>query len=272
MIELHHGLCEELMQKIPEKSIDLILCDLPYGFTDCEWDVKIPLPVLWENYNRIKKTNTPVVLFSNQPFTTVLINSNLKQYRYNWYWIKNYNTGFPYARYQPMRCVEDICVFYEKLPHYHPIGIYKKTEGRNRDRKESGSVWKAKTLSKRYAQTLSGYPHNLLYFDVPNGGGVPRNHPTEKPVKLLEHLIRTYTKIGAVVLDNTMGSGSTGVAAVNTGRQFIGIEKEKKYFEIAKKRIQEAERLNSSNLFDVETIEGGAAPPPCRGNKSGRFF
>ena len=123
MNKLFLGPCEDLMNDIPDQSIDLILCDLPYEITDCKWDIKIPFHILWKHYNRIKKLPTPIILFSNQPFTTSLINSNLKQYRYNWYWIKNNDTGFPFAKNQPMRCVEDICVFYERAPTYNPIGL-----------------------------------------------------------------------------------------------------------------------------------------------------
>lgn len=272
MVKLYHGKCENYMNDIPEKSIDLILCDLPYGITNCRWDVKIPFDILWQHYNRIKKINTPIVLFSNQPFTTGLIKSNLKQYRYNWYWIKNYDTGFAFANNQPMRCVEDICVFYESAPLYNPIGIYKREEKRFRKRKVTeDSVYKGETLAKHYAQELSGYPNNLLYFELDNPGGVERFHPTQKPVKILEYLIRTYTNIGGLVLDNTMGSGSTGVAAINTGRSFIGIEKEKKYFDIAEKRIKEAEIINAQNLFDIAVLEGTIeAPPPAEKQKE--FF
>jgi len=260
MVKLYHGKCETLMNDIPENSIDLILCDLPYGFTHCEWDVKIPFDILWRQYNRVKKINTLIVLFSNQPFTTELINSNKKQFRYNWYWIKNVPTGFCFAKVQPMRRVEDICVFYERAPIFNQP--YKREYSRKRLRKDTGGVYKSKTLNNKYFQETSGYLDNVLDFDCDMAGGQGKYHPTQKPVNILEFLIRVYTKLGDIVLDNTMGSGSTGVAAVNTGRGFIGIEKEKNYFDIAEKRIKEAQALNASNLFEIASMEGGAEAPP----------
>ncbi|WP_461254878.1 DNA-methyltransferase [Treponema sp. R80B11-R83G3] len=264
MVKLYHGKCETIMNDIPDKSIDLILCDLPYGTTNCRWDVKIPFDILWRQYNRIKKTNTPILLFSNQPFTAALINSNLKQYRYNWYWIKNNVTGFAFANNQPMRRVEDICVFYERAPLYNPIGLFPAAI-KHHEKATADSVYKIATLPKNFVQKLSGYPDNILYFET-DAIGDNRYHETQKPVKLLEYLIRTYTNLNDIVLDNTMGSGSTGVAAVNTGRSFIGIEKEEHHFLNAEKRIKAAEKQAAQNLFDVETIEGAMkAPPLSRG-------
>jgi site-specific DNA-methyltransferase (adenine-specific) len=259
MNRLFLGPCENIMFEIPDNSVDLILCDLPYEITDCEWDIKIDFNVLWKHYNRIKKENTPVVLFSNQPFTSGLINSNLKMYRYNWYWIKNNDTGFPFSKIQPMRCIEDICVFYEKSPVYNPIGLYPVAIKEQR-KVSPDSVYKSKTLTKKYVQQLSGYPNNILYFET-DAIGVNRYHETQKPVKLLEYLIRTYTNLGDTVLDNAMGSGSTGVAATNTGRHFIGIEKKRQHFDNAVKRITEAEELAASGLFNIETLEASLTPP-----------
>lgn len=220
----------------------MILCDLPYGTTDCQWDSVIPFIPLWEQYKRIIKENGAIVLFSAQPFTTALINSNLKQYRYNWYWKKNNKTGFAFAKFQPMRCIEDICVFYKVAPVYNPQGLKRLDKPKTRQKNETSkdSVYKQETLLKRHTQHYTNYPSHLLEFANEAINNKNRLHPTQKPVKLLEYLIKTYTNKGDVVLDNCMGSGSTGVACVNTERRFIGIEKDKKYFEIAKQRINNA--------------------------------
>lgn len=230
------------MNDIPDGSVDMVLCDLPYGTTDCKWDSIIPFAPLWEQYNRVAKPNAPVVLFSAQPFTTKLIHSNLKQFRYCWYWKKNNVTGFSYARYQPMRCIEDICVFYKKMPCYNPQGLVKLNAPKRRQKNvtKTDNVYKMETLIKPYEQKYTNYPKHLLEFANEAVSNKNRFHPTQKPVKLLEYLINTYTSPDAVVLDNCMGSGSTGVACVNTGRKFIGIEKETKYFEIARQRIDDA--------------------------------
>ena len=241
-IKLLHGDCLELMKEIPDGSIDLILCDLPYGTTDCKWDSVIPFEPLWEMYNRIIKDNGAIVLFSAQPFTTALIESNLKRYRYNWYWKKNNKTGFTFAKYQPMRCIEDICVFYKKAPVYNPQGltVLEKPKVKQKKHTDKDTIYKQDTLLKEYTQIYTNYPAHLLEFDNEAINHKKRLHPTQKPVALLEYLIKTYTNDGETVLDNCMGSGSTGVACVNTGRQFIGIEKDENYFNIAERRIKEA--------------------------------
>jgi site-specific DNA-methyltransferase (adenine-specific) len=260
------------MKEIPENSIDLILTDLPYQISDCKWDERLPLPELWENYNRVKKIHTPVILFSNQPFTTILISSNLKKFRYVWYWLKNNTTGFCFAKNQPMRKVEDICVFYDRSPIYKPQDL-KPAHVRKKRVVLEDSVYDSITLEKEYIQDLTGYPHNVLNYET-DALGANHFHPTQKPVLLLEYLIKTYTDYGAAVLDSCMGSGSTGVACTNTGRDFIGIEKTRKYFEISVKRIKEAEAINRSNLFDIQTMnEGGKHNPPGGGGIApGRFF
>lgn len=219
------------MQNIPKKSIDMVLCDLPYGMTDCKWDCIIPFDELWKQYNRVVKPNGAVVLFSTQPFTTKLIYSNLKNFKYCWYWLKPYSTGFCFAKYQPMRKIEDICVFYRKGCTYYPQGL-KPLESIKSKRKKAGNIYNG--LDKEYTPKYTNYPTNILKF-----AGINKNrlHPTQKPVDLLEYLIKTYTLPGEVVLDNCMGSGSTGEAAINTGRKFIGIEKDTHYFEIAKERL-----------------------------------
>ena len=244
---LLNGDCLELMNDIPENSVDLILCDLPYGATDCKWDSIIPFEPLWEHYHRIAKDNGAIVLFSAQPFTTKLIHSNLKHYRYNWYWKKNNTTGFTFAKYQPMRCIEDICVFYKKMPKYNPQGLVKLEHTKKRKKREStkDTVYKSSPLCKEHEQKYTNYPKHLLEFANEATSNRKRYHPTQKPVKLLEYLILTYTQAGDTVLDNCMGSGSTGVACANTGRKFIGIEKDEHYFQIAQERIYKAAERQS---------------------------
>ena len=225
------------MNEIPDGSIDMVLCDLPYGTTDCKWDSIIPFEPLWNQYKRIIKDSGAIVLFSVQPFTTKLIHSNLKQYRYNWYWKKNNKTGAPFARVQPMRCIEDICVFYRKKPTYNPQGIVK-LDKPVYHKKNKVSIYSYRANGS--VQKYKNYPCHLLEYSGCGFGAEKRLHQTQKPVKLLEYLIKTYTNEGETVLDNCMGSGSTGVACVNSERRFIGMEKEQKYYEIAKQRINDA--------------------------------
>ena len=242
MLKLYHGDCLEIMQDIPAKSIDVILCDLPYGATNAAWDEVIPLEKLWEQYNRIKKDTAPVVLFGTEPFTSKLISSNYKEFRYNWYWLKNYATGFTYAKYQPMRKIETISVFYKKGGQYYPQGLVKLEEAKYKPAYSQSTLYRP-TLKNEHYTHYTNYPRNVLEFDSEVRSNKGRLHPTQKPVKLLEYLIKTYTSLNdgdPVVLDNCMGSGSAGVAAVNTGRRFIGIEKDNTYFEVAKQRINDA--------------------------------
>ena len=234
-MKLLQGDCLKLMKEIPDGSVDLILCDLPYGTTDCSWDSVLPFDQLWAEYDRLLKTDGAAVLFAAQPFTTQLIQSNRKAFRYCWYWLKNQPTGFAYARYQPMRKIEDICVFYRKHGTYNPQGV-QAIEGKVKQKKlpNRESVYKMTTLMKKYTPRFKNYPKNVLQFNCERG-----LHPTQKPVPLLEYLIRTYTNEGDTILDNCMGSGSTGVAAKRVGgRHFIGIEQNKQYFEIARERIE----------------------------------
>lgn len=237
-MNLLHGDCMKLMQDIPTGSIDLVLCDPPYGTTECEWDSVLPFPELWREYDRLLKPNGAAVLFSAQPFTTQLIQSNRKNFRYCWYWLKNQVTGFAFAKYQPMRKVEDICVFYRKMPTYNPQGLVaiKEPKPQRKQWYRSDSVYKADTLMQEYTPRFKNYPKNVLQFNTERG-----LHPTQKPVPLLEYLVKTYTNPGDIILDNCMGSGSTGVAVkrAGEGRKFIGIEQNKVYFDIAQKRIQE---------------------------------
>lgn len=236
---LFNGECIEVMKnEIADKSIDLVLCDLPFGVTNCDWDNIINFDLLWEQYNRIIKDNGAIVLFSIQPFTTKLIASNLKNYKYSWYWVKNKSTGFAFAKHQPMRKVEDINVFYKKKPLYIPQGLKKLDKPiikKGKAIKVEG-VYDSKTLAKDHVVEYTNYPNNVLYFDKES----KTIHPTQKPTALLEYIIKTYTKENEIVLDNCMGSGSTGEACANTNRCFIGIEMDEKYYNNAKNRIERA--------------------------------
>ena len=231
---IEQGDCLELMKDIPDKSIDMILCDLPYGTTACSWDTVIPFESLWEQYNRIIKDNGAIVLFGSQPFTTELNHSNLKMFRYEWIWMKNNSTGFQLANKRPLKKHETISVFYRKQPTYNPQGL--QLFGKVNRRKSTDDNW-SEMNANEYVQQFTNYPTQLLEFAYDK----EKLHPTQKPVALLEYLIKTYTNEGEVVLDNCMGSGSTCVAAVNTGRHYIGFELDEKYFQIACNRLDEAE-------------------------------
>lgn len=314
------------MKQIPDSSVDAIICDPPYGITECEWDKALPYDEIWKAYRRILKPAGTAVLFAAQPFTTDLINSNRAGFRYCWYWKKNNATGAPFAKVQPMRCIEDICVFYtgastdnagkhkalraymmselassglkrrdiDKLlgnrmsSHYftngrqfaipsaeswaklqstgrfqrsyediraewaaetggqagqahtyNPQGLVKLAKPIERKGPKQNNVYSSFS-AKVTPQLYTNYPRNVLEFANEATDSRKRLHPTQKPVALLEYLIRTYTNEGETVLDNCMGSGSTGVACINTGRSFIGIEKDAEYFEKAKQRIEDA--------------------------------
>lgn len=326
-MKLLNGDCMKLMKEIPDGSVSLILCDPPYGTTDCSWDSILPFEPLWQEYRRVLKVNGVAALFCVQPFTTKLINSNMKDFRYCWYWVKNQPTGFTYARYQPMRKVEDVAVFicnkpgannkgkhrelreymltelrnsgktradinaalgnsmsghyftrgeqftlptaaaWETLQEvtghfnrsyedvlseyrsemggtkdghqgatYNPQGLQevKNAKPKRKRAQERESIYKSGSLLKEYTTRFTNWPKNVLRFDCERG-----YHPTQKPVPLLEYLVRTYTNEGDLILDNCMGSGSTGVAVKRVGgRRFIGMEQNKIYFDIAQKRIE----------------------------------
>lgn len=246
MINLMHGDCLELMKDIPDYSVDMVLCDLPYGTTQCKWDSVIPFEPLWEQYHRVCKENAAIVLFSQMPFSAKLYMSNPREFRYEWIWNKKLSTGFLNANRMPLKQHENIFVFYRKLPTYNPC---METRGKVRSKgtggKESQNYGKVK---ERICHSNNVYyPTSIIAFSGANNSS--KVHPTQKPVALLEYLIKTYTNEGETVLDNTMGSGSTGVACVNTGRSFIGIEKDDHYFEVAQKRIADAEGERESLLF-----------------------
>ena len=231
-MKLLQGDCLELMKNIPDKSIDMILCDLPYGTTHNKWDTIIPFDKLWEQYKRIIKDNGAILLFSQMPFGASLIMSNPKMFRYEWIWEKNQAVGFLNAKKMPLRKHENILVFYKHLPTYNPQGLIKLDEpiqeqgSANRNGKNYG------VADKSFIRTHKNYPTDIITFSKDSG-----YHPTQKPVDLLEYLIKTYTNEGDLVLDNCMGSGSTGVACVNTNREFIGMELDEKYYKIACERL-----------------------------------
>ena len=233
MIDLRQGDCLEIMKDIPDKSIDMILCDLPYGTTACKWDTIIPFEPLWEQYKRIIKDNGAIVLFGSEPFSSKLRMSNLKMYKYDWVWEKSRFANQMLAKKQPLKIIENISVFGKKSPLYFPQGLIKcdkiTKQGARITDNIGGGIRKTE-----YKQEFTNYPRNILQF-ASVGKTV---HPTQKPVELLEYLIKTYTNEGDIVLDNCMGSGSTGVACVNTNRNFIGIELDETYFNIAKERIE----------------------------------
>ena len=323
-MKLLHGDCLELLPQLPDKSVDLVLCDLPYGTTECKWDSVLPMERLWKEYRRLLRCNGVAALFAAQPFTTTLINSNRPAFRYCWYWLKNTATGFAFARYQPMRKIEEVAIFvcnvpgkdnteqhkalraymleelkesgltrseingilgnsmsshyftrgsqfaippreqWEKLQAatgrfsrswddvreeykaelgghrggpqiYNPQGLQIVTDPKPKRRlaMQADSVYKMDTLMQEYTPKYKNWPVNVLQFQKESG-----LHPTQKPVPLLEYLVRTYTNPGDTVLDNCMGSGSTGVACLRAGRHFVGMEKDPHYFQIAKERLE----------------------------------
>lgn len=233
---LLQGDCLELMKQVPDKSIDLILCDLPYGTTACKWDTVIPFDKLWAQYNRIIKDNGAILLFSQMPFGANLIMSNPKMFRYEWIWLKpNSNAGFMNCRKMPMRRHENILVFYKHLPTYNPQMVSGKPYVENRVKTYDDGVYGTFTKISQNNNEGTRYPSDYIEVKaVPNGKNL---HPTQKPVELLEYLIKTYTNEGDTVLDNCMGSGSTGVACKNTNRDFIGMELDENYYKIACERL-----------------------------------
>lgn len=245
-IWLMQGDCLERMKEIPDGSVDMVLADPPYGTTACKWDVIIPLEPMWEQLKRIIKPNGAICLFSAQPFTSVLVVSNLPMYKYNWFWRKNRKGGFINAKLKPLKVIEEVCVFSKGKTSngnknnmkYYPQGLVqcdKVTSIRAKNTKEN-SYARPSNNNKQIRQSYTNYPIELLEFDGVHN--VTQIHPTQKPVALMEYLIKTYTKEGDTVLDFAAGSGTTGVTCANTGRKFIGIELDEKYFEIASSRIQ----------------------------------
>jgi site-specific DNA-methyltransferase (adenine-specific) len=241
-MDLILGDCLEKMKNIPDHSIDMILCDLPFGTTKCRWDVLIPFELLWSEYERITKCNGAIVLFGTQPFTSKLILSNLKLFKYEVIWHKDKPADFVSANKRIMKYHENICIFYNKQPTYNPQKIPRKGSGAKRSQYLAGSRPKDRsdhgnqiTDGKMYDPNLKN-PESILFFNT--GRRNDYLHPTQKPMALCEYLIKTYTNENDLVLDNCMGSGTAAIAALNTNRQFIGIEKDTNYFDLAKRRIE----------------------------------
>ena len=246
MNEIRHGDCLELMKELPDKSVDMILCDLPYGTTQCKWDSVIPFDRLWEQYLRVIKDNGAIVLHGAEPFSSALRLSNIKNYKYDWVWDKVKGTGFLNAKKQPMRNHELISVFYKKQCVYNP----QKTKGHKKKVSFRGKhlqtdVYGDMNNDYKYEST-ERYPRSIQI--IPTETQNSSFHPTQKPILLEEYFIKTYTNEGGLVLDNCAGSGTINIACHNTNRQCIGMEKDENYFKIATKRLE--------NCKKQEVLEG----------------
>jgi len=235
MYKLYSGCCLSEMDNIHKNSVDMILCDLPYGVTASSWDSIIDFNTIWYKYEKVVKEKAVIALFSSQPFTTKLIQSNIADFKYCWYWQKNQGTNFFHAKRMPIRKIEEICIF--KGGRYFPQITDGHIPTNSAKGCSNGDTYFGKNIRNYEGNKTTRFPTNILDFKCVNN--YSRLHSQQKPVDLLEYLIKTYTYEGDTVLDNCMGSGSTGVACLNTNRKFIGIEKDDKYFEIAKNRIEE---------------------------------
>ena len=257
--KLFQGDCLDIMKKIPDNYVDCIICDPPFGTTACDWDKTLPFSEVWKEYNRIIKDTGSVLLFSCGIFTPRVMLSNLENYKYRWVWIKRNSTNFVHAKNRPMTKCEDICVF-SKAPMghvsqlgdrrmvYNPQGLEPCNQTIKAGKGRFGTTaGKRPSQQAEFLRENKGFPTDVL-FDFPEDAANKKFHTSQKPVKLLEYLIKTYSYENGVILDNCMGSGSTGVACVNTNRKFIGIELEEKYYDISKQRIQEAVELKKGNL------------------------
>jgi site-specific DNA-methyltransferase (adenine-specific) len=237
--KIYLGDCLEVMKDIPDKSIDMILCDLPYGTTACKWDTVIPFEPLWVQYERVIKDSGAIVLTASQPFASALVMSNLRLFKHEWCWDKVNSSSGLHAKRQPLKSHENILVFGKYVINYFP----QKEEAKRRVDKErdipNGEAFNCKTVKRVYDNNGLKYPKSVLR--ISNASQQGKVHPTQKPIALFEYLIRTYTNKGDTVLDNCIGSGTTAVACINTNRFFIGIEKDENYFNIAQKRLNEAQ-------------------------------
>lgn len=243
---LYQGECLEVMNNLPEHSVDMVLCDLPYGVTSCSWDSIIPFKELWKAYQRVCKHDAAIVLTAVQPFTTALIASNQRAYKHMWYWKKRRVTGFGLIKTQPLRCMEDIIVFSHGRPVYRPQGLVYAPKVIKRTKKVGGQCYAGFKAHESYTREYTNYPRQMLIVkDDPK-----RFHPTQKPVALFEYLIRTYSKDDAVILDNCSGSGTTAIAAEAAGRQWICIEQDAHYIDITRQRLaQPIESLADSVTY-----------------------
>ena len=238
---LHNADCFDVFPSIPDGSIDLVLTDPPYGTTRCKWDSVIPFEPMWEQLKRVTKKNGAIAMTANEPFTSILVTSNLKEFRYRWVWEKAVPTGHLNANRMPMKWHEDVVIFYSSLPTYNPILREGKGYSVSLSDVHSGNYGKQRNVGKSENDGSQYKPKDIIGpFKNANGGG--KVHPTQKPVALMEYLIKTYTNEGDIVLDFTMGSGTTGVACGNLNRNFIGIEKDTEhgYFQIAEERVSAA--------------------------------
>lgn len=251
--DLHYANCFKIFPTIPDKSIHLILCDLPYGTTDCEWDILLPFEALWKEYERIITDNGAIILTASQPFTTKLINSNPKLFRYELIWYKSKASGFLNANKMPNKSHENILIFYKKLPTYNPqkyqIDPKFQRKGKSKKKPQSSlfNIRGKKSESYQYFDNGLRHPDSVLCFPSEMRKGM---HPTQKPVALMKFLVSSYSNVGDTVLDNCMGSGTTGIACVELDRNFIGIEQEEEFFELASRRIATANKIRR-----LESIE-----------------
>lgn len=250
--QLYHGDCLQEMNNIPDKSVDMVLCDLPYGTTPLHWDKEIPMGKLWEQYHRVCKDNCAILLFGQEPFSSLVRLSNLKEYKYDWYWEKEAFTNVFQVKKRPGKNVETISVFYSKQctynpQKYHHIGKPVTNKIGDLARFSTTQIGdKAKTRPLEYHDDMTRYPKQVIRIERESRRSIV--HPTQKPISLCEYLIKTYSNVGDTVLDNCMGSGSTGVACMNLDRKFIGIEKEENYYKIAIDRIEKVR--NSLSLWE----------------------
>lgn len=252
MYQIYNEDCLTGMARIPDGTVDAIICDPPFGHsTDCDWDVRLPLEEMWAQFNRVTKQNAAIVLFSQLPFAVDLINANRKMFRYEWIWEKSLACGFLNANKMPLRAHENILVFYRRLPTYNPQFRTGKAYSRAHADEAGGRVYQYRRGIETVNDGNHYYPRDVVKFTSVQSlhKTEPRYHPTQKPLALMKFLVETYTNEFELILDATMGSGTTGVAAVSCGRKFIGFETEQNFFEVSQKRIQAAMAAREGGLF-----------------------